>query len=280
MKILETWNSPSNPFDYFKNDMFGKCEICFRAGYCTISECRAQEKNEINIINSVLNNSKLRGKVDEQNPNVIMSASHSRNINKAIPKLENNNKRIMKRFHKSLAEGLERRNYKNVFSQIEGLYQSFFDSPFEIPKNVTNYFNSLKHDDDLSNIKSNSLFTDLQDRIEKIEAIWNQINNNNNVNLERNDRYRMLIAIKQLRKDFHNYEEKLEKNIFKMDNNKENLEKIKHKIINLNNENSLNELREIENKTAGIIKNLHQIIGTIHKKSEKLDGFILNMYKK
>ena len=47
------------------SDQFGKCEICFRAGYCTISQCKEQELKEIDVINRVVNQSTITGKVDE-----------------------------------------------------------------------------------------------------------------------------------------------------------------------------------------------------------------------
>lgn len=42
-KVKELWtNSPDGVFKPFEKDIFGKCEICFRAGFCTIGECKAQ----------------------------------------------------------------------------------------------------------------------------------------------------------------------------------------------------------------------------------------------
>lgn len=59
-KIKEQWfNSPDQVFKPFEKDVFGKCEICFRAGYCSIAECHAQQEKEMEFINSVVNKATL-----------------------------------------------------------------------------------------------------------------------------------------------------------------------------------------------------------------------------
>jgi hypothetical protein len=69
-KIREQWGSPFNPFESFVKDVFGKCEICFRAGYCTISQCKEQESNERQIIDHIVNSATLTAKI---NNNLIVS---------------------------------------------------------------------------------------------------------------------------------------------------------------------------------------------------------------
>lgn len=50
-----------NHFADFEKDIFGKCEICFRAGFCTISECSDQKQREENIIKQIVNKAHLTG---------------------------------------------------------------------------------------------------------------------------------------------------------------------------------------------------------------------------
>lgn len=57
--VRKLWSQ--SQFDDFKKDIFGKCEICFRAGFCTISECSVQKQLEENIIKRVVNKSHLTG---------------------------------------------------------------------------------------------------------------------------------------------------------------------------------------------------------------------------
>ena len=49
-----------NPFDNFQRDVFGKCEVCFRQGHCSIMECQDQQKNQLNVIDSIVDHSPLR----------------------------------------------------------------------------------------------------------------------------------------------------------------------------------------------------------------------------
>ena len=60
------WNKPQSVFANFKNDSLGKCEVCFRAGFCTMNECSVQKKFEISVINSTVDKAKLNGMVDDK----------------------------------------------------------------------------------------------------------------------------------------------------------------------------------------------------------------------
>jgi hypothetical protein len=62
-KVKELWNnSPDHVFKPFEKDVFGKCEICFRAGFCSIEQCKAQQDMELEIISQVVNQAKLTSK--------------------------------------------------------------------------------------------------------------------------------------------------------------------------------------------------------------------------
>lgn len=62
-KVKELWNnSPDGVFKPFEKDIFGKCEICFRAGFCTIGECKAQQDQELATIDQIVNKAKLTAK--------------------------------------------------------------------------------------------------------------------------------------------------------------------------------------------------------------------------
>jgi len=73
-KVKELWNnSPDHIFEPFQKDVFGKCEICFRAGFCGIAECKAQQEKEMEVIDQIVNRSHLTVKKhallnDEQFP--------------------------------------------------------------------------------------------------------------------------------------------------------------------------------------------------------------------
>lgn len=62
-KVKEQWyNSPNKMFQPFEKDVFGKCDICFRAGYCAIEECHKQQEAEFEIINQVVNAAHISAK--------------------------------------------------------------------------------------------------------------------------------------------------------------------------------------------------------------------------
>jgi len=58
------WNQPRSIFNSFKKDLIGKCDVCFRAGLCTRSECEAQKASENTVIETIVNTSQFHGIVD------------------------------------------------------------------------------------------------------------------------------------------------------------------------------------------------------------------------
>lgn len=52
---------PGSVFDSFKSDIVGKCGVCFRAGYCTMSECQVQKNYETSVINKIVDSYELGG---------------------------------------------------------------------------------------------------------------------------------------------------------------------------------------------------------------------------
>lgn len=68
-KVRDMWfTAPDKVFQAFEKDMFGKCEICFRAGFCSITECKGQEELELQLINEVVNRSHFTSKKTEVLP--------------------------------------------------------------------------------------------------------------------------------------------------------------------------------------------------------------------
>jgi len=58
------WNRPLSPLQAFNKNSIGKCDVCFRAGFCSVSECSAQKTMEKNVISRIVNRAKLTGFVD------------------------------------------------------------------------------------------------------------------------------------------------------------------------------------------------------------------------
>lgn len=64
-KVKELWGTDDGVFKPFQTDIFGKCEICFRANFCSIAECKVQQEKEAEIIDRIVNASKLTGKKED-----------------------------------------------------------------------------------------------------------------------------------------------------------------------------------------------------------------------
>ena len=90
------WNAPASVFANFKNDSLGKCEVCFRAGFCTMSECSVQKKFEISVINSTVDKAKLNGIVDDKP------------LKEMLKKLMNNKKVDFKKMTKKVKKNLKK----------------------------------------------------------------------------------------------------------------------------------------------------------------------------
>lgn len=76
-KVRDMWfTAPDKVFQAFEKDMFGKCEICFRAGFCSITECKGQEDLELQYINEVVNRSHFTSKKTEVLPPQALANFH------------------------------------------------------------------------------------------------------------------------------------------------------------------------------------------------------------
>jgi len=130
-KIKETWGTPWNPFDPFLKDMFGKCEICFRAGHCTISQCKEQEHNEIEVINSVINQSHLTGKV---NPELLENGVTAKVDPKGLSHINKVNPGVEKSLSKSIKDALAIRSTEALIPQVENFMGNYFKNPSDSVK--------------------------------------------------------------------------------------------------------------------------------------------------
>ena len=114
------------------NDQFGKCEICFRAGYCTISQCKEQELKEIDVINRVVNQSTITGKVDE---NLLKNLPELKNVSpKDIKQTTKNNDQLAKIIANQVTSSIKNHSTENLVPKIQSLIKSYFSEPFSVPR--------------------------------------------------------------------------------------------------------------------------------------------------
>ena len=103
------WNQPQTVFASFKNDSLGKCEVCFRAGFCSMAECTVQKKFEISVINSTVDKAKLNGMVDDKPlKEMLKKVMHDRKVNfkKVAKKVKKNLKKAKKAVNKKTEKKL------------------------------------------------------------------------------------------------------------------------------------------------------------------------------
>jgi len=131
-KIQEVWNTNWSPFKPFMSDQFGKCEICFRAGYCTISQCKEQELKEIDVINRVVNQSTITGKVDE---NLLKNLPELKNVTpKDIKVTSKNNDQLAKIISAQVTSAIKNKSTQDLVPKIQSLIKSYFSDPFQVPQ--------------------------------------------------------------------------------------------------------------------------------------------------
>jgi hypothetical protein len=131
-KIQEVWNTNWSPFKPFMSDQFGKCEICFRAGYCTISQCKEQELKEIDVINRVVNQSTITGKVDE---NLLKNLPDLKNVTpKDIKTTAKNNDQLAKIISNQVTSAIKNHSTEDLVPKIQSLIKSYFSEPFAVPQ--------------------------------------------------------------------------------------------------------------------------------------------------
>ena len=110
-------------------DMFGKCEICFRAGYCSISQCKEQETRELDVINGVINKATLTSKVDE---NLLKNLPEIQNVTpKDVIKTQKLNIAIKGLVGKELKDAIKNKSTEVVVPHIQSLVKNYFHEPFQ-----------------------------------------------------------------------------------------------------------------------------------------------------
>jgi hypothetical protein len=114
------------------SDQFGKCEICFRAGYCTISQCKEQELKEIDVINRIVNQSTITGKIDE---NLLKNLPELKNVTpKDIKTTEKNNDQLAKIISNQVTSSIKNHSTEDLVPKIQSLIKSYFSDPFQVPQ--------------------------------------------------------------------------------------------------------------------------------------------------
>jgi len=72
-KVHQQWSQPGSVFSAFLSDSVGKCDVCFRAGYCSNAQCTQQKIREQQIIESTVDHTNFTGVVDADHTGEMVS---------------------------------------------------------------------------------------------------------------------------------------------------------------------------------------------------------------
>jgi hypothetical protein len=132
-RIKESWNNPNSMWDPFLHDVFGKCEICFRAGFCRISECDAQKENEAKIVDEIVANSKLNPKSTDFKSQFGVQALDGDPMfydPEKMRKIDDNISKCKRRIKESLDGTNAAGNAKQTAAIVSETVKDFFEKPF------------------------------------------------------------------------------------------------------------------------------------------------------
>jgi len=115
-RVWGLWNRPKSPFAGFRADTLGKCDSCFRAGFCSISECSAQRQMEKTVIDQIVNKAKLSGSVD--------SNAMTKMLKKVMKNKPVNFKKYSNKIKKQIKKNTKVKNFKKNFKKISNALQA------------------------------------------------------------------------------------------------------------------------------------------------------------
>lgn len=259
--------------------MFGKCEICFRAGYCTISECKEQELKEIEIINKVVNSASITGKVDE---NLLKNLPEIKNVTpKDVPHVKKVNEKLSAKIVSEITKALKNKNTENLVPQIQSLVKSYFNEPFQVThggvKEILFVTNPMKSAADVtfwnqkaggevskSAQNTNALIKKLDQQVKKIAEIKKSAKKNQ-VEQVKKVAAKTKADVKRIEKKFNKTEKKLNK---KEDAIKKVIETnaVKDPKVAAALGDSLKKVQEYKNVVKGVKQELK-------RETKKLKGF-------
>lgn len=181
------WNKEESVFKPFKEEVFGKCDICFRAGYCSIAECKVQQEKEKEIIDDIVDKAKLTGKKEDiiskiglnQFPgNVNYNRNEVSSIDTVVKDINKFTDNILKEVANKLDASLSMGSTSDVTSMLKHLINNNF-----IDKNTfSSYKISLNEDDNNNN--NNIEISNSNSNNNKSNSDNSTQDNNNDINIK------------------------------------------------------------------------------------------------
>jgi methyl-accepting chemotaxis protein len=118
-----------SPFEPFVKDNYGKCDICFETGYCTMAQCEAQKQKELEVITQIVNTAVLTAKVDRSLLNLAVPC----NSTEILPQTQQMNVNIGEAMNKTLGFAISTGSTSDLMPKFENLYKNYFSDVYKVP---------------------------------------------------------------------------------------------------------------------------------------------------
>jgi len=149
-KLNDEWRRDDSIFKPFKEDIFGKCDICFRAGFCSIAECKMQQEKEAEIINKIVDTATITGIKEDIVQKLKLEAfpgsiSNDLNTNQelVLNNLEKSKNIIKDDVTKSLNAALSLGNVSAVAGRIQSIIDNSFSKKNTFANSSLTEFNNF-----------------------------------------------------------------------------------------------------------------------------------------
>ncbi len=118
-KVLKQWTQPGTQFEAFNKDAVGKCDVCFRGGFCSASQCEEQKRNEEKIIEGVISNTKFEN---------IVNNSHIENmVHKILDNKKVEFRKLAKKVKKETKKALRHKKFQKKKNELSKKLQQVVD---------------------------------------------------------------------------------------------------------------------------------------------------------
>ena len=104
-QVKEQWSMPGSVFEAFLNDNVGKCDACFRAGYCSNAQCIEQKRTEEIVIEKAVNSADIQKRV-------VDSKQMDEMVKKVIDNEDVNFTKYAEKVQKNVMTALAQTNFK------------------------------------------------------------------------------------------------------------------------------------------------------------------------
>jgi hypothetical protein len=127
--IKSTWNIPNSPFKDYEIDVLDKCDICSRAGYCTIPQCSDQKKKILDLITNLVNSWNLTAKTDPVILPFVKNCGQEQ-----ITETQNINNDLARSFANNIGYSITiESSTQDMFPKIEHLFKNYLSDAAKVP---------------------------------------------------------------------------------------------------------------------------------------------------